>query len=307
MQEEKEKTVGEEEPVEGAGTQEQSEAGQSQETPPPASETEVQPPAESTAPGEETGAGGAPSRLMELARRYSGEDVASDDEALELIEEELEDLSDYKENNNRVNAILKDALDSEPDFGDLIGYILQGATLEEAVAKTVDLERLAEAGGGPDYPKWAKHKEERLERLKRMQEEDERNAATINRINENMPVSKQLIVDFAKEKGLSDEETSEMAGKLAAFANDIMEMKVSKDVLDMIYKSMKMNEIMEDAREEGAVEERNKKIETARANKTKTDGLPQLEGGQGGQDPKEKDDLDSFFDGVIKRRSGKNF
>lgn len=307
MQEEKEKTVGEEEPVEGAGTQEQSEAGQSQETPPPASETEVQPPAESTAPGEETGTGGAPSRLMELARRYSGEDVASDDEALELIEEELSDLAEYKEKNGRINAALKDALDSEPDFGDLIGYILQGATLEEAVAKTVDLDRLAEAGGGPDYPKWAKHKEERLERLKRMQEEDERNAATINRINENMPVSKQLIVDFAKEKGLSDEETSEMAGKLAAFANDIMEMKVSKDVLDMIYKSMKMNEIMEEAREEGAVEERNKKIETARANKTETDGLPQLEGGQGGQEPKEKDDLGSFFDGVINRRSGKTF
>ena len=110
----------------------------------------------------------------------------------------------------------------------------------------------------------------------------------------------------AEKKRASDEEARQMAVKLASFASDIMEMKVDEGTLDMIYKSMKMEDIIEDAKKEGAVAERNKKIEVARMKREDTDGLPGLDKGKPGGEPKSKGGIaDTFFTGVFEKRAKK--
>lgn len=245
-----------------------------------------------------------PSRLVELAIRYTGETPESDEEAIDLLEMELEDLVRYREENVAITRELMDALNSDPEMASMLGDVLNGSSLREAIARNMDIESLTPVEGDRDYEAWGKAKKERLDRLKKMEEDDKRNAEAVKRIAGNTDATKALIVQFAKDRKMSDEDARQMAVKLASFANDIMEMKVDKETLDMIYKSMKMDDIIEDAKKEGAVAERNRKIEVARMKREDTDGLPGLDKGKPGGEPKSKGGLaDTFFEGVFKKHN----
>ena len=245
-----------------------------------------------------------PSRLVGLAIKYTGETPESDEEAINLLEMELEDMARYREDNTKVSQALMDALNSDPEMAAMLGDIMNGSSLREAIARNMDIESLAPVEGERDYEAWGKAKQERLDRLKKMEEDDKRNAETVKRIAGNTDATKALIIKFAKDRKMSDEDARQMAVKLASFANDIMEMKVDEGTLDMIYKSMKMEDIIEDAKKEGAVAERNKKIEVARMKREETDGLPGLDKGKPGGEPKSKGGIaDTFFEGVFRKHN----
>ena len=245
-----------------------------------------------------------PSRLVGLAIKYTGETPESDEEAIDLLEMELEDMARYREDNTKVSQALMDALNSDPEMAAMLGDIMNGSSLREAIARNMDIESLAPVEGERDYEAWGKAKQERLDRLKKMEEDDKRNAETVKRIAGNTDATKALIIKFAKDRKMSDEDARQMAVKLASFANDIMEMKVDEGTLDMIYKSMKMEDIIEDAKKEGAVAERNKKIEVARMKREETDGLPGLDKGKPGGEPKSKGGIaDTFFEGVFRKHN----
>lgn len=254
--------------------------------------------------GEETGAGkgGGRSRWEELADRYADQNVESEDEAFDVIEDELESLSAFKRDELAANERLIDTLNAEPDFKEFVGYMLQGASFREALARTIDIETLTPAEGDPDRAAWDKAKEERIGRLKQMEDEDRVNRERVVKIAQNTDETKALIDAFAEEHRMSGEEKTEMMGKLAALASDILIMKVSRDVLDMILKSIRMDKIIEDAKEEGAVGERNRKIEVMRMSKGDSDGLPSLDAGAGEVEKPEKEGLSGFFDDVFKKR-----
>lgn len=272
--------------------------GEEKDTPPAAPEEQPS--------GEETPAASEPSRLVGLAIKYTGETPESDEEAIDLLEMELEDMARYREDNTKVSQALMDALNSDPEMAAMLGDVMNGASLREAIARNMDIESLTPVEGERDYEAWGKAKQERLDRLKKMEEDDKRNAETVKRIAGNTDATKALIVQFAKDRKMSDEEARQMAVKLASFASDIMEMKVDEGTLDMIYKSMKMEDIIEDAKKEGAVAERNKKIEVARMKREETDGLPGLDKGKPGGEPKSKGGIaDTFFTGVFEKRAKK--
>lgn len=245
---------------------------------------------------------GGRSRWEELADKYADENVESEDEAFDVIEDELESLSAFRRDELAANERLIDTLNAEPDFREFVGYMLQGASFREALARTIDIETLTPAEGDPDRAAWDKAKEERIGRLKQMEDEDRVNRERVVNIAKNTDETKALIDAFAAEHRMSGEEKTEMMNKLAAFASDILDMKVSRDVLDMIFKSMRMEEIIEDAKEEGAVGERNRKIELMRMSKGDSDGLPSLDAGSGEVEKPEKEGLSGFFDDVFKKR-----
>lgn len=250
--------------------------------------------------------GNATSKWIDLAKQYAdGEDVASEDEAFEIIGDELESLTEWKKEEIAVNKRLIDALNAEPDMKALIGYVLQGASLREAIARTLDIESLTPAEDDIDRPKWDAAKNERLSRLKEMEEEDARNVERIGVIGKNFDNTKSLIASFAEKHRMTPEDKHELEVKLAAFAQDILDMKVDEDTLDMIYKSMRMDDIIEEAKEEGAIGERNRKIEVMRAKKGDTDGLPSLDAGMGESEQGLSDVLneqDEFFGPVFEKR-----
>lgn len=270
--------------------------------PTPATETE------SKSEGESAGETAAPEpkgRWQELAERFTGETAASEDEAFEVIQEELDDLTEWKRREKEINAALVDALNAEPDFQQLIGCVLQGATLREAIARTIDIESLTPADGDPDRAGWEKAKGERLERLRKTEEEDRLNVERTNTIQTNLGNTKSLINSFAEKHKMLPEEIKTLKEKLAQFTRDILDMKVDEDTLDMILKSMRMEKIIEEAKEDGATSERNHKIEVMRQKREEdSDGLPALDAGAPSVDPKEKPEGVSDFFGPVFRKHG---
>ena len=267
--------------------------------PTPAPETEPNSGGESA---EETAAPEPKGRWQELAERFTGEAAASEDEAFEMIQEELDDLTEWKRREKEINAALVDALNAEPDFQQLIGFILQGASFKEAVARTIDIESLTPAEGDPDRAGWEKAKGERLERLKQMEEEDRVNIERTNTIHANLGNTKALINSIADKHKMSPEETKTLKDKLAQFTRDILDMKVDEDTLDMILKSIRMEKIIEEAKEDGATEERNHKIEVMRQKREEdADGLPALDAGAPAAEGEKPEGVSDFFDDVFKK------
>lgn len=243
-------------------------------------------------------------RWQELAERFSeGVEVSSEDEAFELISDELEDLTEWKREEKKVNEALIDALTAEPDMQQLIGYVLQGASFKEALARTIDIESLTPAEGDPDRAAWEKAKGERIERLKKMEEEDRAEEERMAERQTNLGNTKSLIASFSEKNKMTPEETRTLQEKLAQFTRDILDMKVDEGTLDMILKSMRMEKIIEEAREDGATGERNRKIETMRQKREEdTDGLPKLDAGAAAPENGEKsDELKDFFVPVFKK------
>lgn len=250
--------------------------------------------------------GGTVSKWIDLAKRYTdGEDVASEEEALDIISDEIESLTEWKKEEMAVNKRLIDALNAEPDIKALIGYVMQGASLREAIARTLDIESLTPAEDDIDRAKWDAANKERRSQLEKMKEEDARNAEHIGIIGKNFDDTRSLIASFAEKHRMTPEDKHELEVKLAAFAQDILDMKVDEDTLDMIYKSMRIDDIIEEAKEEGAIGERNRKIEIMRAKKGDTDGLPSLDAGMGESEQGLSDVLneqDEFFGPVFEKR-----
>lgn len=242
-------------------------------------------------------------RWQELAERFTGEAAASEDEAFDLIQEELDDLTEWKRREKEINAALVDALNADPDFQQLIGFILQGASFKEAVVRTIDIESLTPAEGDPDRAGWEKAKGERLERLKKMEEDDRVNIERTNTLQTNLGNTKALINSFAEKHKMSPEETKTLKEKLAQFTRDILDMKMDEDTLDMILKSIRMEKIIEEAKEDGATEERNHKIEVMRQKREEdADGLPALDAGAPAAEPEKPEGVSDFFDDVFKKR-----
>lgn len=282
------------------------EPGNPKTEPDPTPETTPEP-----APDPMPGEGGASeekalskSRWQDLAERFSeGVEVSSEDEAFELISDELEDLTEWKREEKKVNEALIDALTAEPDMQQLIGYVLQGASFKEALARTIDIESLTPAEGDPDRAAWEKAKGERIERLKKMEEEDRAEEERMAERQTNLGNTKSLIASFSEKNKMTPEETRTLQEKLAQFTRDILDMKVDEGTLDMILKSMRMEKIIEEAREDGATGERNRKIETMRQKREEdTDGLPKLDAGAAAPEDGEKPDgLKDFFGPVFKK------
>lgn len=244
-------------------------------------------------------------RWQELALEYTEEEASSEDEAYDLIKAELEDLTEWKRTEKQINEKLVDALNAEPDFQQLVGYVLKGASFKEALVRTIDIESLTPAEGDPDRAAWEKAKEERIERLKKIDEEDRLESERMSARQTNLGNTKALINDFAEKHKMSDGEVSTLKGKLAQFTRDILDMKVDEDTLDMILKSIRMEKIIEEAKEEAATDERNRKIEVMRQKREdSTDGLPSLDAGSD-TPVEEKKGLQSIFDDVLEKH-GRN-
>ncbi|MCM1169980.1 MAG: hypothetical protein NC324_08615 [Bacteroides sp.] len=248
------------------------------------------------------------SKWQELAERYAQGEVDSDEEAFEAIEEELEELTNWKKEEQAVNESLMDALNAEPDFQAMVGYILQGASFKEAIARAIDVESLTPAEGDPDRAGWEKAKGERIERLKKMEEEERVNTERAAAIDSNYGNTRALIDSFSQEHKLSAEEKRELVGKVAAITKDVLEMKLGEDILDMVFKSMRMNEIIEEAKEEGATEARNKKIEVMRQKRSEdTDGLPKLDTSPAVEPEGKQESLGRmFFNDVFEKHGQRN-
>ena len=125
--------------------------------------------------------------------------------------------------------------------------------------------------------------------------------------NKNVEDSKQVITDFFKEVAFDDKQGEEFANKLDKMIADYVHGVVTREFLDVFYRAMNYEQAMESAREAGAIDAKNARLDAERERaEEETDGLPTGGSAMAVTMPDEQPaDNDFFYD--IQQKSRKNW
>ena len=167
---------------------------------------------------------------------------------------ELEELRAYKERNQAANAELIKLLKLNPTLVKTIQMMKEGATFEEAVARNIDLSALP-VEGDPDYEKWSQS-------AKMREDEYNKGLEFENTLAQNKAKSQENLRAFADKNNLTEEQASDfVASTLSPMLDKLASLDFDIDFLDFVWKSVKHEEKIAEAKEEGMIEGKNSKIE----------------------------------------------
>lgn len=242
-------------------------------------------------------------KLRQMMRERYADEVPEDDspEAWEGIEDKFADdisgdlnkLGQYKESDEAIQEVMI----ANPELGQIVYDVLTSKMpVRAAIAKHFDSEDFTPKEGDDDYSDYQEQYNQRLEKNKQYQ-------ALQKEIDANEEASIKLIDDFAAEKGLGDEEKDALLAKIDQAFVDVLNKKVSKQILEAFYKDSVFDEEMKTAEQAGEIRGRNSSIEDIKKKSAaaKTgDGIPTpAKGGEPTEKPKKRDGL---FDGIRERR-----
>ncbi|HBE43701.1 MAG TPA: hypothetical protein DDW27_21415 [Bacteroidales bacterium] len=232
-----------------------------------------------------------------LAKAYPDREFKSDEDYEKSLEEYLGELEGYKERGSMANQKLIALFESEPQVGDVVRDMINGATFREALARHMSPEDLTAIEGDPDFEGWNKNKAAREEDLnKRKAKQDE--------YSKNLEFSQQAIEEFAKENNMDDDVAGQFLARFDAMLADINNGKVSKDVLMTIKRAWDYDNDIAAAKEQGELAGKNKNI-VAQKEKAKPqgDGLPKIGGSS--ETPETNRPAPTYIDGLLERTNRK--
>lgn len=102
-----------------------------------------------------------------LIKTFPDRKFEKDDDYDTALNEHLDELEGYKERGTTANKKLIALFESEPQVGNLVRDMVNGATFREALARHISPDELTAVEGDPDYEGWTKNKTEREKRLDR--------------------------------------------------------------------------------------------------------------------------------------------
>jgi hypothetical protein len=181
-------------------------------------------------------------------------------------------LSKYKTDNQGINKKMIDTLNANPEAAGLFRDIMKGASLQEAVARNIDMDSIKPVDGDPDMDSW----NEGLEGRKKTLAERE---AYLKEVNDNSQLTSKEIVAFAKENSLDEDSTMKVVNAFDGFIANAVKGKVSKGDLNRYYRGMNADQEVADATDKATVDARNQKIEAVKEKDTADlagDGVPVL-------------------------------
>ena len=190
-----------------------------------------------------------------------GEDFATDEELLVFIKNKLEEVSTS-------DSMVSDILAEYPELYAIIQDLSEGKPFEVALAANVDVESLKPLEGEEMYAEYQAAHEARKERKRKSDEYRETYA-------KNSEDSKKVISDFFSEVAFDDEQGVAFANKIDKMIADYVNGIVTREFLDVFYRAMNYEQAMESAREAGAIDAKNARIDAERERAAEeTDGLP---------------------------------
>lgn len=209
--------------------------------------------------------------LKSLKNKYPDKEFAEDEDLMPHIVDYVDDLEGYKTKNTETNQKLYEVLDAEPELVLVIKDLIAGATLREALARHLDPQDLQPVEGDPDYEGWSKNREARLAKAEEGKKFNEE-------LQANIDYSLTQAEEFAKDKGLSEEETNAFLDKVDEALKPILNGKVDKTFLENMYKALNYETALTEQRQLGEASALNQKI-IAEKESESGDGLPKIEGG----------------------------
>jgi len=185
---------------------------------------------------------------------------------------QFDGLTKYQNDNKSINKKMIDTLNSNPEAAGLFRDIMKGSSLQEAIARNIDVDSIKPMEGDPDMEGWTKGLESRKKTLAERESYQ-------NEISENSQLTSKEIVAFASENSLDEESTMKVVNAFDGFIANAVKGKVSKADLNRYYRGMNADQEVADATDKATVDARNEKIEVLKAdtNKQRTgDGLPNV-------------------------------
>ena len=225
------------------------------------------------------------------------QDFTDDETYFQKASEELDNLTEYRNQNMEANKMLMDIFDAEPEVPEVLKDMAQGASFREALARHYSPEELTSQEGDPDHEGWKKNSSVREQK----RAEKETNA---KRKAENTEISTKSIQEFAKETNLDEGQATEFLNKVGEALDEVYDGKISKSFLQSMYRALNYEKDLETAKSTGQIAGRNEKIETKKQTKPAGDGLPVLQGNETppAQEGKKKDWVSSLIDSEKKKQ-----
>ena len=170
----------------------------------------------------------------------------------------------------------------------VIQDLQEGKPLEVALAANIDIDSLKPLEGEEMY---ADYEAARNARKERKAKADEYRAS----FTKNAEESRQIISDFFSEVAFDEEQGEAFANKIDKMIADYTNGIVTREFLDVFYRAMNYEQAMESAREAGAIDAKNARIDAERERaEAETDGLPTGGSAVGVTMPSERGTKDLF-------------
>lgn len=203
-----------------------------------------------------------------LIKTFPDRKFEKDDDYDTALNEHLDELEGYKERGTTANKKLIALFESEPQVGNLVRDMVNGATFREALARHISPDELTAVEGDPDYEGWTKNKTEREKRLEeRKKRESDRDT--------NLTASQKEIEAFAKENNMDDKAAEEFLSQIDSMLEEFNSGRVTKDNLARVQRMLNYEKDIEKAKEDSRIAGRNENIVAKKETEQPAgDGLP---------------------------------
>lgn len=229
---------------------------------------ESAPVTDETAPAEEAAVPPTRKHADRLAKAFPDRKIESDEDYDAALDEHLTGLESYKERGTSMNQKLIALFEAEPQVGEVVRDMINGATFREALALHLSPEDLKAVEGDPDYEGWTKNKTAREEKAAKARkfEEDYAN---------NLDMSQKAIEEFAAENNMEEQDAAEFLSKLDQFIADANNGNISKESLSLFKKALNYDNDLATASSKAEIAGRNQNIVAKKEDVTASgDGLP---------------------------------
>lgn len=225
-----------------------------------------------------------------LSKAFPDRQFEKDEDFDSALDEHLDELEGYKERGTLANKRLIALFDAEPQVGDVVRDMINGASFREALARHMSPEDLTAIEGDPDYEGWSKNKAEREERTSKRE-------ARMKEREANLQVTQEAIDTFAAENNMSEEDAANFLGKLDQLIDDFNAGKISKEVLTTMKKAWDYDNDIATAKDEGEIAGKNQNIVAKKeAAQPIGDGIPKITSTSEIKEPAPREK--SYFEGL---------
>lgn len=223
-----------------------------------------------------------------LKKKYPDREYADDEALFGQINDDYDEYENTLNEKNEAENKLTNMFSQYPQSARFISDMANGTNPWVAMVEQLGMDGITDIFENPKYKEeLAKAQEEHVKRLTRANDLEKE-------YNTNLSASLEMLQQAQDELGLSDEQIDQAVDLLMAIANDAIVGKFSRESLDMALKALNHDADMATAREEGAVEGRNAKIEEKLRKPKSSDGVPMLGGSNNA--PARKQSRESIFD-----------
>ena len=219
--------------------------------------------------------------LRSFVEERFGQTFESDEELLSFVQSRLSEAA-------AGDSVVNDILAEYPELYAVIQDLEAGKPFEVALAANVDVDSLKPLEGEEVYQAYEEARNARKERKKKI---DEFNA----QYESNREESLKILEDYFAEKMMDEEAGEAFASYIDNLISGYLDGKLTRELLDIFYRGMHYDKDMESAREAGAIDAKNARIDAERERASaETDGMPTGGSAVGVSMPEEHEDNDIF-------------